>query len=462
MVRWRVAEAAEAMGGRVHGDPSVFFTGAALDNRGLRGGELFFALPGDQTDGHRFVGAAAEAGAAAAVVHHEVEVKAGFPLVVVEDSYRALHDLTRAVRRKVPEHLVAISGSAGKTTTKELLADILSSRFRTGRTPGNLNNLYGFPIALMSIDDDSEWMVAEMGMSTPGELAGVSRLGRPEVAVFTNVLAAHTEFFGGIEGVTEAKAELLAGLDEDGLVVANADDPRVVEIAGRHPGRVLFYGIEEKAEVRALEIGLRGGGKIGSRFTLDLGGERYATELALHGRFNIANYLAAAACAWALGVDPEAIVAAAAEAKPAGLRGEVHHVADRIVIDDSYNSNPSAARLALESAAELPATRHWAVLGDMLELGESAERAHEEIGHCAAELGFELVLGVGELARQIVEAAGRAGARTRWAADAAEAAMMASREIRAGDLVLVKGSRSIGLEAVASALLASPTVEGAP
>jgi UDP-N-acetylmuramoyl-tripeptide--D-alanyl-D-alanine ligase len=232
-----VDEAAAAMTGEVvTGDGSAFWQGAALDSRKVQGGELFFALRGAATDGHRFVPQALASGAAAAVVDRDLELAAlppGGTLVRVADAYEGLHALTRAIRLEVPRHVVGITGSTGKTTTKELLGAVLGRRFRTAKSPGNLNNLYGFPLALLSVPDGTEWMVAEMGMSTPGELRGVSLLGRPDVAVYTNVRPVHLEFFGDVRTIAEAKAELLAGLAPGGVNVAQ---PHPAEVS-RHAAR---------------------------------------------------------------------------------------------------------------------------------------------------------------------------------------------------------------------------------
>ncbi|RMH22832.1 MAG: UDP-N-acetylmuramoyl-tripeptide--D-alanyl-D-alanine ligase, partial [Acidobacteria bacterium] len=385
--------------------------------------------------------------------------------VRVEDTFRALHDLTRAVRREVPRRLVAITGSMGKTTTKELLASMLERRYRTARSPGNLNNLYGFPVALLGIPDDCEWMVAEMGMSVPGELRRVSELGRPDVALFTNVRPVHLENFASLEAIAEAKAELLAGLPPGGLVVANADDPRVMGIAARHDGPVVRFGYEDEPGARP-ELAVAASsprpreGAIGSRFTLRAGERAAAAELPLHGLYNVDNALAAAGCAHRLGIGLEEIVRTLAEFVPprGTMRGEVEKLAgDVTLIDDAYNANPDAVVKALESAALLPASRRLAVLGEMLELGPEAPAFHRAVGERAADLGFARVVGVGPLARHLSDAAGSAGAVASWLPDAAAAAAWASRalatgELGAGDLVLVKGSRGVGLEAVSAAL----------
>ncbi len=489
-MRRRVAEAAEAMGGDVvAGDPSAVWDGAAIDSRKVTGGELFFALGGERTDGHRFVGAAFEAGAAAAVVHRDLrngEAPAGGGAVIrVADTYRALHALTSALRRQLPEVMVAITGSSGKTTTKELLARVCSERFRTAKNPGNFNNLYGFPVSFLNVPDDTEVMVAELGMSTPGELGAVSRLARPDGVLLLNVRAVHLENFDSVAGIAEAKAEIFEGLPgganaERGFVVANRDDAEVVRVtrrwASESGGRVVWFSVgEPEAEVRARNaraalIGAAGEGELrsGTRFTLDLGDESIEVELPLHGRYNVANAVAAAAAARELGVTPEEIANGLAAAAPADHRGSVHVLGGAldgvVLIDDSYNSNPDALGFALAGAAELaeaagrngsaPAARRVAVVGDMLELGPEAPRFHRESGEAAARLGFSPVVAVGELSRHLAEGARAGGAEAEWLSDAEAAAAWAERSLAPGDLVLVKASRGVGLDEVVERLLA--------
>ncbi len=459
----------------IAGDPAVTWSGAALDSRRLVGREIFFALTGERVDGHDFVAQAVAGGAAVAVVHRDPDNgpdpdRRDVAWLRVADTYRAFHDLTRAVRKEVPERLVGITGSAGKTTTKELLAAMLARRFRTEGSRGNLNNLYGFPLSLLGIRDDCQWMVAEMGMSTPGELRQISLLGRPDAAVFTNVRPAHLENFSSLRDVADAKAELLAGLEEGGLVVANADDPEIMHIVERHRAenrdagvRYVLYGMAKPeaggnapdvtaTPPRALD------GRPGSRFELAAGVESVAVELPLHGLYNVENCLAAAACAHALGVPLVEIAAAVADCEPGPGRGEVHLRGALTIVDDSYNSNPDAAAKALASARQLPARRHVAILGDMLELGPETHSFHRALGEQAAELGFSLVIGVGELARELTAAAQQHGTSSRWLADAGRAAEWAATALERGelgrdDLVLVKGSRGVGLEVVVQALL---------
>jgi UDP-N-acetylmuramoyl-tripeptide--D-alanyl-D-alanine ligase len=442
------------MGGRViSGDPATEWRGAALDSRRLAGGELFFALPGARVDGHRFVAGALAAGAAAAVVARPVEAPATATLIRVDDTLAALHRLTRAVRRRMPRRLVGITGSIGKTTTKELLAAMLCRRYRVAATPGNLNNLYGFPLALLGIPEETEWMVAEMGMSTPGELGGVSRLGRPDVAVFTNVRPAHLMNFGSLEAIAAAKAELLEGLAEGGLVVANRDDPRVVDIAERHDGPLAWFAVDRQADYRAIDPQPAPDGA-STAFRLRAGDDEVAVRLALHGLYNVENFLAAAACAHRLGIGLDEIAAAAAAARPAPMRGVLYRLPGGArLIDDSYNSSPAALARALDSARRIAAERHWAVLGEMLELGDGAPELHQRAGREAARLGFSPILGVGELAREIVRGAAEEGAEAAWFRDAAAAAGAVVERLGAGDLLLVKGSRGVGLDKLVAAIV---------
>jgi UDP-N-acetylmuramoyl-tripeptide--D-alanyl-D-alanine ligase len=455
LARLTVEEIARAANGRiVSGDPRSECAGAAIDSRAVKDGEIFFALPGTRTDGHRFVGVAAAQGAGAVVVQEEVA--ADTAVIRVDDTLKALQDLARHVRAAgVPRKLVGITGSMGKTTTKELLAAMLGSRFQTAKTVGNFNNLIGFPLCLLNVPDGTEWMVAEMGMSTAGELRELSLLGRPDAAVFTVVRPVHLEFFASVSDIAEAKSELLAGLAPDGPVIANADDPEVTRIARRHGGRLVWYGMESQAvDVRLIDLA-PGPEGIGSRFKLRAQNEVVPFELPLHGLYNAENCLAAAACAWSLGMSLEEIAAAVREVKPASMRGVVHR-GSFTVVDDSYNSNPAALAKALESAARLPVgpgRRRVAVLGDMRELGPEAPRFHRESGELAARLGFSPVLGVGELSRELTAGARSAGAEAHWVADAAAAADWAAAQVQLGDLVLVKASRGVGLDRVVRELL---------
>ena len=450
----------------VSAEPQASFAGASIDSRKASAGELFFALPGTRADGHRFVADAIARGAVAAVVAsaHASEMDVATPRIEVADPLAALHALTRHARARVPERLIGVTGSAGKTTTKELLAAMLARRFRTAASPGNLNNLYGFPLALLGIPDATEWMVAEMGMSEPGELRRLSLLARPDAVLLTNVRPVHLEFFGTLDSIAEAKAEIFAGLPRSSVVVANADDPEVERVTRRRiaeaGGEAVWYSLAGAAPeggvltLRVHELECPVAGRPESRFLLvSAGGESARVRLPLYGRHNVENCLAAATAAFRFGVPLAAIAQAAAAASPPSMRGVVRESAGARILDEAYNSNPDALERALEAAAELPARRCWAVLGDMLELGPDGPRFHREAGRLAARLGFDPVVGVGELAREIAAGAAEEGASTAWFATAAEAAEHAAGEILAGDLLLVKGSRGVGLEAVVDRVL---------
>lgn len=448
-------------------EPLASYSGAAIDSRRLQAGQLFFALKGEKTDGHRFVEAAWARGAAAVVVDQPVEIQG--PCIRVPDVLAALHALTHAVRRVNPQHLIGITGSAGKTTTKELIAAFLARRFRVAKSPGNFNNTLGFPLALLGIPVDTEWMVAEMGMSTPGELGQVSRLGRPDIAVFTNVRPVHLENFGSVEAIARAKAELLDGVPDGGTMVANAEDPRVWSIAERfaqeRQGRILTFGFHANpSKGRPLDVQctriepLTSG--FGSRFTVrtSWAAEELQFESPLHGAYNVENCLAALACVFPLGLDPADIAAALAEMKPAEHRGDVRRLASgAVLVDDCYNSNPDAAKKALESARHLPGARYFAVLGDMLELGPDEDALHAEVGAKAAQLGFTRVIAVGSRARHLADAVRRAGGAADWLADRHEAEAWAKTlDPRDQDVFLVKASRGMALEGVV-AILAGET-----
>ncbi|MDE2977864.1 MAG: UDP-N-acetylmuramoyl-tripeptide--D-alanyl-D-alanine ligase [Acidobacteriota bacterium] len=480
-MRRPLADAANVMNGTLIGDvdAGACYRGAAIDSRRVEGGEIFFALPGERTDGHRFVAAALAAGAAAAVVRTPAG-DVGGPQIRVDDVTEALHELTRDHRRLLDIRVAGVTGSAGKTTTKDLLALLLGERWRVRKSPGNLNNLLGFPLTLLATDADCEWLVAEMGMSVPGELAAVSRLGRPDVAIFTNVRPAHLAGFeepdgapADVEAIARAKAELLEGLADDGLIVANAGDPRVVGLVDRHLARrgdatpapagreksVIWFEVEPApGRLPPAEVTAHGveplAGEPGTRFTLGYRGASAKVELPLHGRANVENFLAAAACALRLGVPIETVAAAARRPRPGAGRGEVVSLpSGATLVDDSYNSNPEAARLALEAARLLDGRRHVAILGDMLELGSAERRYHRQLGRDAAELGFGLVVGVGELASETVAAAGETGVETAWFEDAKAAGAGAPALIGEGDVVLVKGSRGAALEHLVEGLL---------
>ena len=439
-------------------------TGYSIDSRTLQAGDLFFAIVGPRVDGHDFARQAAEKGAAAVVV-----AKGGpgrYPeapaIVRVDDTTRALQDLGGHVRRRRPLKVIGITGSAGKTTAKEMTGAVLDRRFRTHRSEGNLNNAWGLPLTLLRMDDAAEAAVLEMGMSYKGEIARLAEIADPDVGVVLNVLPVHLEHFRSIDGIAAAKGEMFRGLRKDAVAVYNADDARVARLGKAFKGASLSYGITaRKAEVKADEIvslGLKG-----SRFTLRYGDKRAPVRLAIPGRHHVYNALAAAATGFACGLEASDIAAGLGQMRPAAMRGVLHQRRDGVeILDDSYNSNPAAMERAIELLAETePRGRRILAAGDMLELGPASARAHTRIGSLAARAGIDLLVAVGPLSKRMAQAAtkspGRPSSRdttqVRHCDTSEEAGAYLASEIRPGDLVLVKGSRGIRMERVVRALL---------
>jgi UDP-N-acetylmuramoyl-tripeptide--D-alanyl-D-alanine ligase len=426
--------------------------GVSIDSRTIRPGELFVAIQGPRFDGHDFVAAAARQGAAAALVHRDAEAPATLPRVRVEDTTRALGDLARHRRRQASAPVVALTGSVGKTTTKEMTAALLATRGPVLKTEGNLNNQWGLPLTLLALRTEHTAAVLELGMSAPGEIRRLAAIAEPDVAVVTRVAPVHLEFFPSVDAIAGAKAEILEGLRPAGVAVLNADDPRVVPMGESWKGRVVWFGRGRRCDVSA--EGWRGTA-FGMRFDLRVEGRRVDVALPLAGPHFVENFLAAAATAHVLGVSPEAMSAAAPDITAARHRGEVVRLAlDVVLLDDSYNSSPEALEAAVVALGLAPGRRRVAVVGDMLELGAAGPELHRESGRRLAAR-VDAVVGVGPLAREIVAGAREAGLAPEAVAhfdDAEAAAAAVDGLVRSGDAVLVKGSRGMGLETFVHAL----------
>ena len=428
--------------------------GVSIDSRTVAAGELFVAIAGPRFDGHDFLAAAAGRGAAAALVHRPVEAPGGLAVIRVEDTTRALADLARHVRLSSPAAVVAVTGSAGKTTTKEMAARLLSARGPVLKTEGNLNNRYGLPLTLLRLEPGHRFAALELGMSAPGELRELTGIALPDVAVITNVAPVHLEFFASVDEIAAAKAEILEGLRPGGAAVLNGDDPRLRRVGEALRGEVVWFGRDRRFDVSAE----RWRGTVhGMRFDLRLGGRTVEIALPLPGPHFVTNFLAAAAAAHRLGVDPEEMAQAAAQMKPAARRGQVVSLGDGItLLDDSYNSNPVAVDSAVAALSLAPARRRVAFLGDMLELGPRGPELHRETGGRVA-FRLDVLAGVGTLARGFLEGALAAGMdppAVHAFPDAAAAAAAATELVRPGDAVLVKGSRGVRMETVVEALVA--------
>ena len=450
--------AAAVAGTIVAGDRRRTFTGVSIDTRTLKPGELFFAIPGERFDGADFAAAAVEAGAGGLVMPRGRAAAAREAIVIeVDDTIAALQGLGHAVRVESGSQVVAITGSAGKTTTKEVTAEFLAARYRVIRNRGNFNNHIGLPLSLVDLRERPEIAVVELGMNHAGEISTLVRIAEPDARVWTNVGEAHLGFFASVDAIADAKAEILERASARSLLVANADDDRIVGRIRAFQGRLVTFGIDRAADVRATSIVDRGVEGTSARVATAAGAVELTTPLV--GRPNLANVLAGVAVAVEFGVPLEAIADRATRLKAASHRGEIVRLANgATVIDDSYNANPTATRRALDVLAAGRATRRIAVLGEMLELGDRAETLHEEVGRAAAQANLDVLLTVGgppaaALARSAV-AAGLGRDRTRHFATSDEAAAAAVALVGPGDLVLVKGSRGVRTDRVVERLKA--------
>ena len=451
------------MGGKLtSGAVETRVESVSIDSRTVERGDLFFAIVGPHFDGHRFVDQAFERGAVGAVVSNPRAAGEGSERGVeirVEDTTVALQDLARAVRQSVGVKVVAITGSVGKTTAKEATAAALGARFRVLKSAGNLNNLYGLPLSILKLAGE-EVAVLEMGMSAPGEIARLTEIASPDVGVLLNVAEVHREFFPSLRAIAKAKGELFDGLGGEAVAVVNADDPLVLEEARRFSGRQVRFGIEEEAELRASELVRT---SKGMKFVVELEDragdhpkQRTNVVAPLFGKHNVYNSLAALAASWALGLSLEEAAEKLRNLRPAASRGErIRFRTGPLVIDETYNSNPVAVKAALASLMEEEASRHIAVLGDMLELGDRADALHLDCGRYVAESNVSLLLGVGPLGATIVEGARRAGmqeASLFVAADALAAGELLAELASSDDAVLLKASRGVTLEEAIAAL----------
>ncbi len=449
MPEFGIEEAAAILHARIVGDSSSMLTSAALDSRDVRAGTLFVALRGEKVDGHDYAAAAFAAGAGAALVSHEIPVAEHHALLVVRDVAEALLALARALRDREKWTVVAVTGSAGKTTTKEMTAVVLAGAKRTAASPGNRNSTLGLPEAMISAPGGLEVFVAECGMSYPGELSKLADAVRPDVVVYTNIAAVHLQNFGSIDDIEMAKEELIASAGAGATVVSNADDPRATAIARRHPGPRLLYGIESTdAEIGAESIEPM---EAATRFVLRTPSGRSRVELPLPGRHNVSNFLAAAAAGTALGLGVEDIAARAPFVRPAAHRGERHVLASgAIVVDESYNSNPQALIAAAETFGSIrTGGRRIGILGEMRELGASSEQLHRDAGRRIAPFFDEIVAVGGGDARALIEGAREGGISprsTKLLPTPESAAAAVAERLAPGDRILLKGSRGVELE----------------
>ncbi len=443
----------------LQGDPEQLISGFSIDSRSIRKGDFFVPLRGEKEDGHIYVPGAVAAGAAGSFYARRPlpELPPQALLIGVPDVLAALQQAAAYQRRRFNLPVIGVTGSSGKTTTKDFIAGVLSGRMKVLKTEGNLNNEIGLPLTLLRLDESCRAAVLEMGMSAPGEIAGLAQWALPDIGVITNIGEAHLEMLGSMEAIAAAKAELLDCIGSRGTAVLNGDDPRLREMGARFDGKVYTYGFNQ-GDIRASSLSKRGEGSIFKvRFP---GGEEGSFSLPLPGRHLVSNALAALAVGYLLGVSLPQMQEGLekSEITDGRLQLLTHHTGSRI-IDDSYNANPDSVRAALEVLRDLGGVKSVAVLGDMLELGPAAPEAHREIGRFAARSRIGALVTVGELGAEIAAGAAAAGLTAAACRSHAEALDALKRHLPAdgaGWYILVKGSRGMRMETIIDGLMEMP------
>jgi UDP-N-acetylmuramoyl-tripeptide--D-alanyl-D-alanine ligase len=429
---------------------SITAKGYSIDSRTLQPGDLFFAIRGERFDGHNFVAAALERGACAAVVsrahlHGLPETAKHHPLLVVDDVLASLQRLAASVRRHWGKRIVGITGSAGKTTTKEAVAAVLGARFSVLKSQGNLNNHFGLPLQLLRLEPEHDVAVIEMGMSAAGEIAALCRIAAPDWGVVTNVGHAHAENFpDGIAGIARAKYELVAALPRHGVAFLNCDDVYVSQFGRDFAGRVVYFGRGPCADPRVDHV--ESLGAEGLKMHVRARDQQSELHLHLPGEHNASNALAAIAVGVEAGISLAACCVALEALRPEDKRGQILTLRGATIINDCYNSNPEALKSMIKTLRATPAQRRILVAGEMLELGPEAAALHSACGKAAAQAGIEIVLGVRGNARHIVEAAQGAGAEALFVETPEAAGAWLLGHLQPGDAVLLKASRGVRLE----------------
>jgi UDP-N-acetylmuramoyl-tripeptide--D-alanyl-D-alanine ligase len=426
--------------------PHGIVTGWSIDSRTIARGDLFFALRGPNHDGHDHIDEVLRKGAPAVVA--DAQVEADGLVLYVEDSLAALQRIAKRAREMWAGSVIGVTGSAGKTTTKDVIAEMLATQMKTAKTVGNLNNHVGVPLSLLRLDEGARVAVIEMGMNHAGEIRDLAAIAVPDVGVVTNVGTAHMEAFDSIEEIAAAKRELIDALPETGTAVLNADDVRVAAMGrGR---KTVLYGLSADAHIRAEDVEESADG-----VKFRVGATRFRT--ALHGRHSVSNILAGLAVAQIYGIAPERLVDAVQNLRPEKMRGERLEHRGILVYDDCYNSNPDAVRAMLDVLRDTPARRRIAVLGEMLELGRWAESLHRDVGSYAVEQGIDVLVGIRGAAWSFVDAAKLAGLSAGAALffdEPAEAGRAVRSIAQPGDAILFKGSRGVHVELALEQFLA--------
>lgn len=430
------------------------WAGAVVDSRSDCSGRLFFALRGENTDGHRYVTSAFSAGSPAAIVEDESVCpdldSAGIPYLFVEDSARALRELARAYRSQLDVRVIAITGSAGKTTTKEYIRRVLNTKYRVFANPGNFNSMIGVPVTILETEGDNEYLVSEVGANQPGEVGYLTEMLQPEIGLITNIGDAHVGMFGSVENIAHAKAELLDHVASNGYMVLPRDDAWFDFLAGRTSARAVTFGRSENADFALSTVGPR----------QDVGGMSFQVndegfDIGAVGEYNALNACAAVAVGDICGVEPSRIREALAGVAPMPGRGRVHIAGGVTVVDESYNASPASMNASVEMLGSIEASRRAAVLGDMKELGDYSDDRHRALGERLAEVVVDSVYWLGDEAAAVREGYLHAGGKSEFKSYKTLEELTADffAYVRAGDAVLVKASRSVGLDGFVAVLL---------
>ena len=456
MIKLSIKEIIEATGGTLAaGNPEMIVDGISTDSRKVGPGCLFIPLKGENFDGHDFISSAFANGAAAALTHKEVSDCPGKVVIRVSDTIKALHDIASYYRNRFPIPFVGITGSVGKTSTKEMVASALGARYNVLKNEGNLNNEIGVPLTIFRLEPEHEAAVVEMGMSGFGEIRALTSIVRPQVGIITNIGISHIEKLGSRQNILKAKLELLEGLQPGGLLILNGDDVMLNGVKDLLQVRTISFGLEEGSDYQAYNI--RSRGEMGVDFDIMLGDAEYTVHVPAAGVHNVYNALAALAAGIELNIPVQELIRGIADYSPGKMRLNVIKTKGLTILNDAYNSSPQSVKAAIDVLGEVEARRRIAVLGDMLELGEWSEEAHKEVGVYASAGKTDLIITVGDAAAHIAEGAVGAGFnpdRTVTLKDNCEAIRYLRDAAGPGDAILVKGSRGMKMEEIVNALTA--------
>ncbi len=449
MLPLKIAEVIKATNGKlIYGDDEILVSGISSDSRTIKEGELFIPIIGERFDGHDFISEAFKKGASACITNKTIKGTKEKVIVLVNDTTKALGDLAQYYRMKFKIPLVAITGSVGKTTTKDMAASVLGQKLNCLKTQGNFNNEIGLPFTLLNLDNFHEAAVIELGMRGFGEIKRLSMIAQPDIALITNIGISHMERLGSKQNILKAKLEILEGLNEKGILVLNGDDSLLRALDGLTEYDIRFYGIMDKADYNAYDI--KSQGERGTVFNTVIEGYEYQVYVPLPGMHNIYNALAAIAVGIELNIPPEAVINGIAEAKASELRLNIMEIGDIKVINDAYNACPDSMKASLDILSEAEGkNKKIAVLGDMLELGENEKNEHVEIGRYAAGKNIDLIVTVGQIALHIARGAVEAGFEKSlvYTFENTDGALLFLYEnIEKNDVILIKGSRYMKME----------------